>query len=277
MKTILVGIDFSRSSSNALNYAAELAKSSRAKLVLFHVYSVTIIPTEAPVVYPTYSVEEMEKDALKKLLRIRQRLYGKYSKRLKIECVANIGFAVEETLEYSIKSKCDFIVIGMEDYGYLSEQLLGSTSTTIIKRAKKPVLLINKKVKFEKIKRILLACDYKKDLSKAAVDSIKDFARIFKSKVLILNVEKSKSKLPLEMQAVRGIKLEHSMEEVRHEFHFVSSDDVVSAINRFIQQEEIDLVMMFPQTHSAVYNIIHEPNSKRMAFHTSIPLLTVHL
>jgi nucleotide-binding universal stress UspA family protein len=228
-------------------------------------------------VYPASSAEEMEKEALRRLKNTKVKLNRKFAKKLTVTCAAAIGFPVEKILEYSVKSKCDLIIIGMEESGYFTEHLLGSTSTTLVRKAKKPVLVINKKVKYEKIKRILLACDYRKDLSKVAVETLKDFARVFKSKIYILNVEKSKNKLPLEKQAVAGIKLEHSFEEVKHDFYFIFSEDVVKGINRFVQQEDIDMVMMLPQTHSIVYNKIHEPNSKRMAFHTSIPLLTVHL
>lgn len=37
MKTILVGVDFSKSAENTINYAIELAKKAEAKILLFHV------------------------------------------------------------------------------------------------------------------------------------------------------------------------------------------------------------------------------------------------
>lgn len=39
MKTILVPVDFSSVSDNAADYAVELANKMKAKILLFHVYS----------------------------------------------------------------------------------------------------------------------------------------------------------------------------------------------------------------------------------------------
>jgi len=40
MKTILVPTDFSKIARNAIDYAVEIAKLTKAKLILFHVYHV---------------------------------------------------------------------------------------------------------------------------------------------------------------------------------------------------------------------------------------------
>ncbi len=58
MKTILVPIDFSEASINALDYAIEIAKLWQAKLILFHAYHIPVAPIEAPVVISWDKIEE---------------------------------------------------------------------------------------------------------------------------------------------------------------------------------------------------------------------------
>lgn len=61
MKTILVPTDFSKIARNAIDYAVEIAKLTKAKLVLFHVYHVPVVPVEIPIVMP---IDEVKKETM---------------------------------------------------------------------------------------------------------------------------------------------------------------------------------------------------------------------
>ena len=58
MKTILVPIDYSDNSFNALHYAVNIAEHFKAKVVLYHVFEVPVTTTEMPVII--MSPEELE-------------------------------------------------------------------------------------------------------------------------------------------------------------------------------------------------------------------------
>ena len=51
MKTILVGVDFTKSSDNTINYAIELAKQSEAKILLFHALMAPVVHTTSGLVF----------------------------------------------------------------------------------------------------------------------------------------------------------------------------------------------------------------------------------
>ena len=51
MKTILVGVDFSKSSDNTIEYAIEIAKKSEAKVLLFHALSAPVVHTTSGLVF----------------------------------------------------------------------------------------------------------------------------------------------------------------------------------------------------------------------------------
>ena len=67
MKTILVPTDFSKIARNAIDYAVEIAKLTKARLILFHVYHATVVPSEMPIVLPTGEIEKEALDGLKKI------------------------------------------------------------------------------------------------------------------------------------------------------------------------------------------------------------------
>ncbi len=273
MKTILVPTDFSEVAENALDYAVEIAKITKAKLVLFHVFNVPIIPAEIPIVIPT---DEMEKDAMNSLKKIEKKLQNKHGSKLTIECKSKCGFPVEEINLFAKENKVDLIVVGMEGENFLIEKIIGNITTSLIKKAKCPVLAIDKHVKFKNIKKIALACDYNKTDNNTILAPLKEFAQVFESHIFILNVTQELETVTTVSKAVEGIKLNHSLQNVNHSFHYAMNEDIIEGINDFVDKMKIDMVVMIPRMHTALHNLFHEPNSKRMAFHTKIPLLALH-
>jgi hypothetical protein len=81
---------------------------------------------------------------------------------------------------------------------------------------------------------------------------------------------------PTISEAVAGIKLEKTIEELNHSFHYVKNEDIIEGLNEFALSNKIDLTVMIPRRHSLFTSIFKEPTTKRMAFHTHLPLLTLH-
>jgi nucleotide-binding universal stress UspA family protein len=275
MKTILVPTDFSGISDNAISYAAELAKLTEAKIVLFHVYHVPVITTDVPVVLPT--LEELGEDCMEGLKKIESEIYSVHGTGMQIECRCECGLVVDEVEELLKKEKIDLIVLGMHGAGYLSEKLIGSVTTAVIRKVKCPVLAISSDVKFKPIKNIAFACDYKEINDRQLLEPLKEFANLFSAHISIVNVVRETAELiPSTDQAIAGVKLEHSLEGTEHSFHYTQHNDVVEGINHFVTENHIDMVVMIPRMHSVLRNIFHEPQTKRMAFHTHVPLLSLH-
>jgi nucleotide-binding universal stress UspA family protein len=275
MKTILVPTDFSGISDNAISYAAELAKLTEAKIVLFHVYHVPVITTDVPVVLPT--LEELGEDCMEGLKKIESEIYAVHGTGMQIECRCECGLVVDEVEELLKKEKIDLIVLGMHGAGYLSEKLIGSVTTAVIRKVKCPVLAISSDVKFKPIKNIAFACDYKEINDRQLLEPLKEFANLFSAHISIVNVVRETAELiPNTDQAIAGVKLEHSLEGTEHSFHYTQHNDVVEGINHFVTENHIDMVVMIPRMHSVLRNIFHEPQTKRMAFHTHVPLLSLH-
>lgn len=277
MKTILVPTDFSKIAENAINYAAEISKVTHAKIILFHAYHVPVIATEAMYVMP--APDELEKNSIDGLKKIERRLLRQYGKTLKVECVCKYGFAADEINNYASANKTDLIVMGMQGAGYLAEKLIGSMTTGLMQKSKCPVLAIDKTVRFRGIKKIVLACDYNETENSKILEPLKEFARLFKSHIYVLNVvnEPEFEPVPAAEKVVSGfMKLEYILSDVTHTFHYLEDEEIVAGINRFVKEGKMDMVVMIPRKHSALENIFKEPDTKKMAFHSHVPLLTLH-
>ena len=273
MKTILVPTDFSTAASNAVEYAVEIAKLSKAKLVLFHAYIVPVIPAETTLVI---TADEMERNAMKGLKKIAKEIHQESGKEITIDCVCRNGFAVDEINGYAEENKVDLIVMGMEGTGYIMEKIIGSTTTTVIKKSKFPVLAIDKTVRYRSIKKIALACDYSEMKNSSAVNLLKRFTTLFHSKLYIVNVINELQPVAEVGKDIAAMKLEQLLANFEHSSYHIENEDVIEGINRFVEEKSIDMVVMIPHKHTALKNFFSEPHTKRMAFHTKVPLLTLH-
>ena len=273
MKTILVPTDFSENSENAQDYAIELAKITKAKIVLLHAYQPVVVPSEVPIIIPT---EELEENTMTELHKIGKEIHQKHGNQLTIEYASRCGFPAEEIQLFAEKNNVDLIVMGVERTDNITEKMIGNITSAVIKKAKCPVLAIDKHVKFTEIKKIALACDYEETKNSVILGPLTEFSKFFDAHIYVLNVTQEMETITTVKKAAQGIKLNHSLEKLNHSFHYTMNDDVIEGINSFVDKMGIDMVVMIPRIHSALHNLFHEPNSKRMAFHTKVPLLALH-
>lgn len=223
-------------------------------------------------------LDELERISMLALKDIEKRLALSYGKKLQIECVSKCGFASDEINSYANEVNANMIVMGIHGAGYLAEKIIGSVTTELMQSSKCPVLAINEHVRYKVVKKIALAYDYNVTETDKTLESIKEIARLFKAHVYVLNIEQELQTLASSAgQVVSGfIKLQNSLSNIDHSFHFVTTEKVVDGINEFVEMTDVDMVIMIPKKHSILKNVFNEPNTKQMAFHSKVPLLALH-
>jgi nucleotide-binding universal stress UspA family protein len=272
MKKILVPTDFSKLSDNALNYAVKLAGLTGAELLLLHAY-ITPVLVEDPVLLTTE--QYLQEEAQDKLEKLKQSV-EKSSPELTISYVAINGMPVDTITFYAKKKHVDLIVIGTQGAGYFREQILGSTTSTLIRKTEIPLMVIDKQVKFRLLKTIVLAVDFSETDNRVVLKPLKQLAKIFKSHICILNIFTEAHVIPTFGQISESFKLETSLKHTNHTFFEIEHPDVVTGINEFVKKHRIDLVTIISRRHYLVERIFREPISKAMVFHSHAPLLILH-
>jgi nucleotide-binding universal stress UspA family protein len=274
MKTILVPIDFSHTSNNAVDYAAKMALITNAKLILLNVYHIPAMPAEVPVVIP--DIESFERDSKENLQKINQRIFLSYGKAIEVEMMSKCGFAAEEISSYADAIKPDLIIMGISGTNRVTERVFGSVATSVVEHCNYPVLLVGEGIEFKVPRKIALACDYNESENAKVIGPLIKLSKFFKSHICVINIEKE-----LEPAGPAGeivwdfIQLKDSLSGVDHSFHFVGSDNVIKGINEFVSLSNIDMVVMMPKKHGVLSKLFKEPTTKKLAFHSRAPLFTL--
>lgn len=262
MKTILVPTDFSKAANNAAEYAVRMAKEIKARLLLFHAYHFPVPPTDLPILVEPYEAQKENELFLKEKASQLKKIAN-----VEIACVTRLGMAADEILEE--EKKADFIVMGMYGAGMLEETILGSIATSVLRKARIPVLIIPEHVKYKHPEKIVLACDYRPGTDMHHLDVLK----LFGSVVYVVNVKQEGE--PVTVDASVEERLENKLKGIEHFYYFPEKKDAVEAITEFAEGKHADMVAVIPHHYKLMERLFHRSISKKLAFHTRIPLLAL--
>lgn len=138
VRNILVPIDFSDASLEALRHAKELALTYGAQITLLHAVE--------EVVYPSaYGVEPANLPGPQVINRVEKNLADLARTEVGYEHVvvqANVGYAPSTILDYAEGNEMDLIVIATHGRTGLERMLLGSVAERVVRRAPAPVFVV---------------------------------------------------------------------------------------------------------------------------------------
>jgi hypothetical protein len=64
--------------------------------------------------------------------------------------------------------------------------------------------------------------------------------------------------------------------EFKPEFYFIGMNDFFEAIEQFSKDKNIDLIIVIPKNHSFMNSLFSSSHTKKLAFHSSVPILAAH-
>jgi nucleotide-binding universal stress UspA family protein len=142
LRRILVPIDFSPHSEQALKYGVALADKFAAELFLVHVFQdLTIYQTEVvsgapPIMPPVDQLTASARSELDRLVR------EKNLQHVATHPEVIEGSPVEEIVDYAREKDIDLIVLGTHGRGWLAHVLMGSVAEKVVRKAPCPVLTV---------------------------------------------------------------------------------------------------------------------------------------
>jgi nucleotide-binding universal stress UspA family protein len=269
---ILVPTDFSPVANNALHYAIAFAKQTQAHVHVLHVKSFPVMDTSFPTDAYSTLVDELNTISKNGLEKLKSTYLATANIKYTLSDVT--GFVNDEIEQYAKSNNIDLIVMGTTGASGLEELLVGSNSATTVSRSEIPVLVVPPTAQFNSFKHILYASDYTEP-EFPALSRLLYFAELSDAEISVLHVKTDydryfKSGNNFFVRNKEHIKTE-KIKLVKSE-----EDDVFAAINEYIDTHEIDMLVLAKHQRSFFDRIFHRSLSKRMAYHTKVPLLVLH-
>ena len=140
---IVCPTDFSPTSSHAVDYAATLANTFGAELVLLHVIPEMSYPLRSfGMSHSLEHIQEELHEKAKETLEKRAEAAKADLADLKVRCLLADGEAHEATMACAKQESADMIVMGTHGHTGLTHALLGSTAEKVVRLAECPVLTV---------------------------------------------------------------------------------------------------------------------------------------
>jgi len=159
IKKILYATDLSDSARHAFAYAVSLANLYGAGITILHVLSE--IPGFEAKIIGHIGPEQWRQLQERREAEARATLIGKKREDIEVhevleafsrfenqdvvvdEILVRKGEPAEEILKQVEKRNCDLIVMGRHGHGIIEEAVTGSTARKVVRRSKKPVLVVH--------------------------------------------------------------------------------------------------------------------------------------
>ncbi|HEX6171344.1 MAG TPA: universal stress protein [Chitinophagaceae bacterium] len=271
MKTILVATDFSPAATNAANYAAEMALTINADILLLHVYQPPVGYLEVPIVV---SLGNIQVDAEKQLNGLKDQLDKKTNYKLRIATEVRVG-----SLFVELKNVCQSVspytvIMGSQGTTAAQHLFFGSNTVYAMKHLAWPLIAVPDGVIFSSIKRICIACDFDEVGDTIPVAEIEMLVHDFNAELHIVNTGNKKEFKPGLISESRL--LQDMLAGLKPNFHFISNENTDLGIIDFAEKNHIDLLIVFPKRHSLLDRIMHKSHTKQLVLHSYVPVMALH-
>lgn len=264
--TILVGIDYTKSSENALQYAIKLAGAAHAAILLFHVYETPVAHTYSGVYFVSFN--DIDRYNKKRLELYKEKVL-KENPGLSISTFTTFTSFKSGVKDLLKKHAVNLVVLGLGSKTKFSRFLYGTTGIDLAGKVNCPVIIVPDNYKEHRIKLNLISIDNKEYLKAPALKSVKEFSRKFKLTNEFVHIQTPDEFL---------IKTKNKVvkQDKKLKVNVLKSKDLVKGINSYAKANNADLITVFSHKHSVFYNLFNETNTKLVAFGTKLPVVSIH-
>lgn len=252
LRKILIPIDFSPVSQNAVHYVDCIMEKHLTEVVL---------------VFVNTPAQNLEEPAIKRAFKIfeAETLQGV---SFYYDFVYLNGGLLPELVHAAALYEADLIIMGTRAH----HQAGISLASALVRAVYCPVLVVPESFTFRKIKTIAYANDYRPIQHSEAIRPLWEFALEFNAKVFLLHVNQS-HKQSLVLADAAETALEYYMDSLQHEWVNLASDNMEEGINQYLRDHNIDLLVILSRDHGS-----NQLDSKgrlvgQLTAHAAVPIL----
>ena len=264
MKYVLLLTDFSDTARNAIIYALNMLKEENLYYKLINTYDLEF--SGSP--YVMQVKDELAEESIKGL-RNELQLIHRIFPEAKIELASRFGPLIDVIQEEIKDYDPDLIVLGNKGESAIEHFLLGSNAYEIIKSISTPLLVVPKGAEFRKPEKIAFATDLQDFKDDKIVKPVREVVKYFDAELLFIHVLEESDKDRMEAEQ----KILSHFPDVRSSFHYVQGDDIFQKIRDFLDEEDVDIVIMIRHNVSFFNRFLHKSITKQMVLHPKHTLI----
>jgi nucleotide-binding universal stress UspA family protein len=264
MNKILVPVDFSETSSNALSYAVQLFGASDLEITVLHMYGVR----SGGALLMKNIDGVLQKDAQQKMDDLLKTMQNQYPEVIfKPKMTKNE--AIPAIVAMGDSGTYDFIVMGTKGASGLKEVFLGSVAGGVVSRTTAPVLVVPMDHAYRPLEKIVMAIGNDTFSSDTVITPLKKIAALHQSEVKVLHIADKKT--PQIEEAL--LAMEDLNPTVDYAF---GSGNVNKDLNDYLTKDFSGLACLIRTKKGFFERLFNESVTLKQTFSSAVPLLILH-
>jgi nucleotide-binding universal stress UspA family protein len=276
MKRILFPTDFSEAAKTAYVYALKFADSFNAEVIILHVYDLPIVETP-PMPETTkeiFDIVEMNQfeSFREQLPELHTLAESKGLGHVKMRSVLLYGDLIYNINKVCEEEEVDMVIMGTKGATGLKETFIGSVTASVIANVTVPVLGIPAEADFNDIKTIAFTTQYK-DKDNDALKRALEIADKFDAGIACLYIKNPDDPEDID-ERINDWKIYYKDKNI--DFFNIAGDHIEQTILDFIENQKVDMLVMRTHKRGFFEGLFHRSLTKKMAYHTKVPILIFH-
>jgi len=279
MNTVLIPIDFTKSSNNAVSYAVAFSRNYPLKNIILVVsdYFTTfeeVIPSVDFVQFSWDKIQSTDWELITRFEKLKNTILKDLDPSITINFILGKDPLLVSLGNLVQKEHPDLIILGSEHTDTGEDSFMADHLIEIARASTVPLLIIPLRSVYENIETVVIP------FNKSNVANIKLLKYLDKPKILslpkllFLNVglaEKENDDTQISDHDLAEIL--HPLREFDHEIFFAEHKDILQSIKHFILKNRPQLIVALPGKHSTLYKILHRNIMKALAQNNLKPVL----
>ncbi len=268
IQNILVPIDLSDNSSNALCFAAGFAQDLGLPLTVLH----TVHPVQGSPADASFSATQMIANRKKNVEQFVADLAMDHPHLISLQNAVTkttVGLASTEIIHYSKEKPGTIVIMGATGSNHI-KQLFGSVSLSVINQASVPILIVPGDSTYQRTTKIVYAGAIEEVDNEISIllSALVSFTQAQTEVVHVQQKNETYSPQMLLSTLCRNTKQVATS-------HTIEGKDVYSALNEHCLTSGTDLLVMARAKGNVLHGIFHRSATKAMSTRTHVPLLII--
>jgi nucleotide-binding universal stress UspA family protein len=270
MKQILVAIDFSKTSMNALAYGIHIAGKSGADVQMVWVDNTT----SEEVVFEGFAHEERNEKVA--LLRDLQEKHARSFKGGKLDFKTRKGKVYIEIAQQAKTISADLIITGTHGVSGFEEFWIGSNAYRVVTNAPCPVITLRHDYKVGDIRKIVIPIDSSQE-TRQKIPVVAQIAQLFNSEIHILSLYST----PLKSVQKRVENYATQVADYCNERKIKNikitkeSENITRTTIDYAESIGAELIAIMTEQENTTANIFLGPYAQQMVNHSPVPVLSM--
>jgi nucleotide-binding universal stress UspA family protein len=274
MRKIIVPVDFSENSWNALTCALQYFKYEKCDFYIFHAYAdhvynhIDVVSKHALEAYKEVHKKQVEQELEAVLKRIQEYYPNPKHTYTPKAVFGSLLDAVNDFVEYE---NIDLIVMGTKGRTNDTTITYGSHTLQMLKYVACPVLGIPSEYTYERPTNIVFPSNFMVPYKNRELKLLSCLAKSYRAPIHLLYLS-NYDRLSLRQEDNKAL-IEYCLKDNIIQYARRDYGPITKTINTYIKTESIEMIVMVNSRHSYMEELLNQSNIDAISLNTKIPLL----